>query len=277
MLPTKIGVQLGKAAIELSNLKPEQRQALVDELINKGYTSLRDLPVGDAAEKAGEIVGTIAMEAILAKGAGAAGKVSLEGLETLKGTKFAATITELAKTTKTAIAETQVPVRATVQTMADTAGGTRKVVNVESKSLGEVFQNLEARAQQVLSGGAEDAARVKPISLPKWEKLTFRVDAGETKPHFLSGHQEGGGRLAQSVKDGGKKDVFPPTMTDNQIIRTIKTAYNNSKKVGTQVHPRTGEKVVELIGEADGMKIKMYVNVTTKQLDSAFPLWGLKK
>ena len=102
------------------------------------------------------------MEAILAKGAGAAGKVSLEGLEALKGTKFAAQITELAKTTKTAIAETQVPVRATVQTMADTAGGTRKVVNVESKSLGEVFQNLEARAQQVLSGGVE---KVKAINL----------------------------------------------------------------------------------------------------------------
>ena len=132
LLPTKIGVQLGQAAIELSNLKPEQRQALVDELINKGYTSLRDLPVGDAAEKAGEIVGTIAMEAILAKGVATGGKVALEGLEALKGTKFAAQITELAKTTKTAIAETQVPVRATVQTMADTAGGARKVVNVET-------------------------------------------------------------------------------------------------------------------------------------------------
>ena len=274
MLPTKIGVQLGQAAIELSHLKPEQRQALVDELISKGYTKLRDLPVGDAAEKAGEIVGTIAMEAILAKGVSTAGKVTLEGLETLKGTKFAAQITELAQATKTAIAETKIPTKLAVVQEAEVFGdtGLPKIVGTEHKTLGEVFQNLEARAQQVLSGGE----KAKAINLPAWEKLTFKVDAGETKPHFLTGHQEGGSRLMQSQKAGGRKDVFPSTMTDNQIINSIKSAYKNSKKVGTQVDLLTGEKRVELVGKAAGMEIKMYVNVTTKQLESAFPQWGLK-
>ena len=264
LLPTKIGVQLGQAAIELSNLKPEQRQALVDELIKKGYTSLRDLPVGDAAEKAGEIVGTIAMEAILAKGVSTAGKVSLEGLEALKGTKFAAQITELAKATKQTIAETQVPVRATVQTMADTAGGTRKVVNVESKSLGEVIQNLEARAKQVLSGGAEDAARVKPIGLPAWSKLEVDLE------HIVSGHKAGGSRLAQSSAAGGAKDVFPATMTDKQILKAIETAYGNAKKVETQ--ELLGEKRVRLIGVSNSSKIEMWLNITRNKLETAYPI-----
>ena len=116
---------------------------------------MRDLPVGDAAEKAGEIVGTLAMETILAKGVSTAGKVTLEGLEALKGTKFAAQITELAQATKTAIAETKIPTKLAVVQEAEVFGdtGLPKIVGTEHKTLGEVFQNLEARAQQVLSGG----------------------------------------------------------------------------------------------------------------------------
>ena len=171
---------------------------------------------------------------------------------------------------KQVIAETQVPVRATVQTMADTAGGTRKVVNVESKSLGEVFQNLEARAKQVLSSGAEDAARVKPISLPAFEKLTIRVEADGT-PHLISNHKVDGKGYLQSLKDGGKKDVFPAWMTENQILSAVKKAYKNAKKVGTQIDFETGTKKVILLGDADGMKVKMYVNLDLKELETAFP------
>jgi hypothetical protein len=205
------------------------------------------------------------MEAVLFKGA----SVGLESLQALKGTAFLGKIEGLAQTTKQAIAEVKVPVKATSEVIADTAGGTRKVLNIETKPIGEILQNIESRAKEVLS--SENVPRVKPINLPAWEKLTFRIDPGETKPHFLTGHKTGENRLVQSQKAGGKKDVFPESMTDKQIINAIKTAYNNSKKIGTQVDLFTGEKRVELIGQADGMKIKMYVNVTTKTLESAFP------
>ena len=97
VLPTKIAVGIGQAAVELSQLTPEQRQGLIDELIVKGHKELLDLPVSVAAEKAGEIVGTMAMEAVLAKGAG----VALKGLESLKGTAFLGKIETLAQTAKT--------------------------------------------------------------------------------------------------------------------------------------------------------------------------------
>ena len=64
-------------------------------------------------------------------------------------------------------------------------------------------------------------------------------------------------------------------MTENQIINAIKTAYKNSKKVETQVR-NSGEKVAVLIGEANGTKIKIYLNVTTKEIETAFPIRGGK-
>jgi hypothetical protein len=87
--------------------------------------------------------------------------------------------------------------------------------SAELTKLEDIIKPLESRAQKILSGGVEKA---KAINLPAWDKLTFRVDAGETKPHFLTGHKVGEGRLAQSIKDGGRKTVFPEWMTDEQII-----------------------------------------------------------
>ena len=275
-LPTKIGVGIGQAAVSLAKMTPEQRQSLVDELVNNGYTSLRDMPAADAAEAAGEIVGNLAMEAVLFKGASVGGKLALEGLQSLKttevGTAFLSKINALANATAKTVGEVKVPVKATVESVADLNGGTRPVIVTEKKSVIELMQNMEARAKQVLSGGE----KAKAINLPAWEKLSFRIDPGEIKPHFLTGHEIGGSRLEQSIKAGGRKTIFPEWMSEKQITNAIKEAYNHSDKLGTQINPRTGEKVVELVGEGGGMKIKMYVNVTAKQLDSAFPSWGLK-
>ena len=152
----------------------------------------------------------------------------------------------------------------------DTMGkaGLPSLIAKEKKPLGEILTTMESRAKQMLSGGE----KAKAINLPAWEKLTFKVDEGETLPHFLTGHKTGESRLAQSIKDGGIKDVFPATMTDSQIIKSIKTAYKNAEKLETQIRGN-GEKVIVLLGEADEMKIKMYINLTTKELETAFPQW----
>lgn len=126
----------------------------------------------------------------------------------------------------------------------------------------------ESRAQNELSGVT------KSINLPSWNKLTFKLD-GDGSIHFLSGHKVGGNRLKSSAKSGANKDVFPEWMSDKQIINAVKEAYNNSRKIKTQT--ADGETIVKLVGESQGMKIEMYVNVTTKQIETAYPLFGAGK
>jgi hypothetical protein len=121
---------------------------------------------------------------------------------------------------------------------------------------------MESRAQQVLSGAK------KAVNLPAWEKLTFRVDPGETKPHFLTGHKVGEKRLAQSIKDGGKKTVFPESMTEKQILKSIKEAYGNGKKVKTQ--SLGGEKVVTVEGTSNGLNIRIHINLDLNRIESAY-------
>lgn len=119
---------------------------------------------------------------------------------------------------------------------------------------------MESRAQKILSGSVE---KVKAVNLPSWNKLKVEME------HILSGHRKGGGRLAQSIEAGGTKDIFPEWLSDKQILKAIETAYGNAKKVETQTR-FNGEKIAVLVGEADNMKIKMYVNLTTKTLETAF-------
>lgn len=146
------------------------------------------------------------------------------------------------------------------QTEALTTEGFRIKVLQES-ALEKTPTTFESRAQQILSGG-------KAVNLPAWEKLSFRVDAGETKPHFLTGHKTGEGRLAQSIKDGGKKTVFPEWMTEKQILKSIKEAYGNGKKVKTQT--LGGEKVVTVEGISNGLNIRMHINLDLNRIESAY-------
>lgn len=121
---------------------------------------------------------------------------------------------------------------------------------------------MESRAKETLSGVK------KAVNLPAWDKLTFRIDPGETKPHFLTGHKAGENRLAQSIKDGGKKTVFPEWMTDDQILKTIKEAYENGKKVKTQY--LGGEKVVTVEGISNNLNIRIHINLDLNRVESAY-------
>jgi hypothetical protein len=151
---------------------------------------------------------------------------------------------------------------------ATTTGEKLRFPTFETARLGEITKAPESRALQTLDGVK------KAISLPKFEKLSFRIDPGEIKPHFLTGHKTGGSRLVQSIKDGGLKGVFPEWMNDKQITNAIKEAYKNSKKVKTQII--NGEKKVKLIGQSGDLTIQMWVNLTTKTLESAYTKGGIK-
>jgi Bacterial EndoU nuclease len=109
--------------------------------------------------------------------------------------------------------------------------------------------------------------------LPAWSKLTFKLEEDGKTIHLINNHTVKGKGYQQSIAAGGRKDVFPTTMSENQIFKAVKEAYENSKKVGkTQIDPLTGEKRVELLGKSkDGMQIKIYVNTTLKILETAFP------
>ncbi len=98
----------------------------------------------------------------------------------------------------------------------------------------------------------------KSYNLPAWEKLNVDME------HSLSGHISNGDRFIQSNKASGNKDLFPDWMSDKQISDTIKTAYKNAKKIKTQ-RTFSGE-IIHLVGEANGVKIKMYLDVKTNRL-----------
>lgn len=122
---------------------------------------------------------------------------------------------------------------------------------------------LESRANETLPSGT------KPVNLPAWEKLTVDIE------HITSGHKAGGSRLVSSEKAGKGKNVFPEWMTDKQILSAVKEAYGNAKKIKTQ--NIDGETIVKLVGESQGMKIEMYVNLTQKKLTTIYPLFGIGK
>jgi RHS repeat-associated protein len=102
---------------------------------------------------------------------------------------------------------------------------------------------------------ARGALKLKPVNLPAWR--TIGIDMEEV----LSGHTATGLRAAQS----GIKDLFPSGMTGEQIERVVREAYRYGEKVATQ-----GERVL-VRGQSNGLTIEMWVNRTTRTIETAYP------
>ncbi len=136
----------------------------------------------------------------------------------------------------------------------------------ELKKLEDLIKPMESRAKETLSGVK------KAINLPAWDKLTFRVDPGETKAHFLTGHKAGELRLETSNRMGGKKTIFPKWMSEDQIIDAIKEAYQTSTK-SKSTKFWEGERTITLDGYSDkyNLKIRIHINLDQKQIESAYP------
>ena len=93
-------------------------------------------------------------------------------------------------------------------------------------------------------------------TLPSWKKVVIDIN------HIASGHMVGGARVSQL------KSLFPSNMNVQQVEKVIRQAYKNvAKKVRTQ-----GDRVL-LRGETEsGLKIEMWLNRTTKTIETAYPI-----
>lgn len=102
-------------------------------------------------------------------------------------------------------------------------------------------------------GKKEEPVKGKPVNLPAWKDVIIDIS------HITSGHVAGGARAS------AKKDKFPPGMTPQKIESVVRNAYKVCKKLQTQ-----GERVL-VVGTADGLTIEMWVNTTTKTIETAYP------
>jgi RHS repeat-associated protein len=97
----------------------------------------------------------------------------------------------------------------------------------------------------------------KCVNLPSWRKLTIDMD------HIASGHMPGGARVSPN------KGVFEG-MTERQVQRAVRDAYNSGKRVETQ-HGIDGAKRVRVRGAGGGREIEMWVNLTARRVETAYP------
>ncbi|WP_437656916.1 EndoU domain-containing protein [Sorangium sp. So ce1182] len=114
----------------------------------------------------------------------------------------------------------------------------------------------------MLRGGGKrsgEPGRTKPGNLPSLKQL--KIDMS----HIESGHIKGGHRLQQ----GAKKDVFPETMSEKQIEAAVREAYQNGTRIKTQSDPESTRVLVE--GTGGGMTIRMWVNLTERIIETAWP------
>jgi hypothetical protein len=262
--------ELGKLGVQLAAMPEIQRNMLFAGLAEAGIKGLAEMPIGDAAYQVGKVVGMAAVELALFKGAGIVAGTGLKALKAISGMEIGKTLMssaiQISKKAGETLGKIPIPKGVKLVEITTTTGEKLRFPTFETAKLGEVTKAMESRALQTLDGVK------KAINLPSWSKLTFKLEEDGKTIHFLNNHTVKGKGYQQSVSAGGRKGVFPEWMSDKQIFRNIREAYENSKKVETQIDNLTGEKTVKLIGKSkDGMEIEMYVNTTTKQLNTAYP------
>ena len=152
--------------------------------------------------------------------------------------------------------------------IATTTGDKLRFPTLETAKLGELTKALESRALQTLDGVK------KAINLPAWSKLTYKLEEDGKTIHLINNHTINGKGYQQSIAAGGRKGIYPEWMSEKQIFKSIREAYENSKKVETQII--NGEKKVRLVGQSGNLTIEMWVNLTTDTLETAYPKGGIK-
>ena len=103
------------------------------------------------------------------------------------------------------------------------------------------------------------------VNMPSSKKVSIDMD------EVLSGHTSTGTRYLNSAAAGKGKDVFPDTMGPGEIENAIRQAYGDATKAGPTQYRSNGDVVSYVKGTYDGMEIYMYVNVTTRVIETAWP------
>ena len=76
--------------------------------------------------------------------------------------------------------------------------------------------------------------------------------------------------MAGGARVSPNKGIFHG-MTDRQVERAIRDAYNSGKRMTTQTDP-SGVTRVKVRGQGGGYTIEMWVNTTNKVLETAYPI-----
>lgn len=129
------------------------------------------------------------------------------------------------------------------------------------QGFGQQVRAIEALQQPVYRSGFASEKAIqqarKAVNMPSWRKIEIDVE------HAVSGHMSGGWRTGCKNHN---KTLFPEGFSEKQVEKVIRQAYRNGKKVKTQ-----GNKAV-IIGEEQGVKIKMHVDIKQKIIESAYPI-----
>lgn len=102
--------------------------------------------------------------------------------------------------------------------------------------------------------GVAKGAVKKAVNLPGWKKVEIDM------PHILERHIPGAPYAAG-------RTLFPERMSESAIERAVRQAYRYGETVGGQ-----GERVM-VRGTAAGLKIEIWVNKTTKTIETAYPVF----
>lgn len=107
---------------------------------------------------------------------------------------------------------------------------------------------IAAIAVQVKHGNISSLS--KSINLPSWKKIVIDME------HIASGHMVGGERVSSL------KTLFSENLNKSQVEKLVISAYKSSKLIKTQ-----GERVL-----LQGNGIEMWLNKTTKTIETAYPI-----
>jgi len=99
--------------------------------------------------------------------------------------------------------------------------------------------------------------RIKRFNLPRWKRVKIDID------HIASGHIYGGSRVSP------RKDLFPEYMTKGDVEKAVRDAYRHGERVRTQ----DDRILVRGQDSVSRLTIEMWVNVKTRTLETAYPIW----
>lgn len=127
----------------------------------------------------------------------------------------------------------------------------------ENKQASRAVKVEQGVARGVLAAEEAGAARgavKKAVNLPGWKKVEIDME------HILERHIPGAPYAAG-------RTLFPEHMSESMIERAVRQAYRYGETVSGQ-----GERVM-VRGTAAGLKIEIWVNKTTKTIETAYPVF----
>jgi YD repeat-containing protein len=152
-----------------------------------------------------------------------------------------------------------------------------RLTNINNQRAGGVFSqftytrdaNGNPTAIDIAGTGAPtlDSQRNTFDTYDRLTKTCFTTTTCTTANQTIWTYDKVGNRLNQS------KDLFPCGMTDDQVERSIREAYGNSRLVATQ-YRFDGVVAKRLQGRSGQLVIEMWLNVDERIIETAYPIVG---